>query len=385
MKYYVAGGAVRDLLLGRTLRDADYLFVGTEKEFIQRNPTARKTQSAPFCIYLLNGQEVTLLPPAQDALPDALRQNLLRRDLTINALLLSKEGVLHAHADAIRDLRDGVLRPASPSSVGDDPVRAFRIARFSASLPDFTVHEESIAQMRDAQSNGLLTAIAAEQVGKECLKACHAEQPGNFLLTLQEGDCLSPWFAELENAHAIPAGPAQYHSRSLLGHTARIMNATAALAAQHAAPIHERALGVWMALCHDLGKISTPPDMLPRHIGHEQRGVLPAMQLGQRLRLPARFIGAGQASSLLHMKGGMYKTLRAGTKVDMLARLHSAGLVRPFSLVAAADSGHEDLPDIMAADLERILDVHLPQQWKNKGVLSGNRLREMRCRALSRG
>ncbi|MDL2317245.1 HD domain-containing protein [Desulfovibrio sp. OttesenSCG-928-A18] len=384
MNYYVAGGAVRDMLLGRAFRDVDYLVVDSEQHFLQRNPAARKIQSVPAPIYLLHGQEYTVLDPAGQGPEAMLHQDLLRRDFTINALLLSESGILRAHRHSFADLREKRLRPASATALADDPVRIFRAARFAAMLPDFSVHEDVLVQMRAAAQLGSCAAIAAEQVGKECLKALACARPGNFLRLLQDTGCLGPWFAELEGADSIPAGPERYHSLSVFGHSARLMDSVARTALDDAAGERERCLAVWMALCHDLGKCATPGEMLPRHIGHEKRGISMARDLGLRLRLPRLYIRAGEEACALHMKGGIYPGLRPGTRVDLLMRLHGANpaFIRPFCRLAAADSGNAELPDIILRDYARILAVRLPRQWRDLGAESGRQLRELRCAAL---
>ena len=396
MNYYVAGGAIRDLLLGLPLRDVDYAFAATEEEFIQRNPAARKIQTVPCPVYLLDGQEFSPLF-RQDVMRD-----LSRRDFTFNALLLADNGVLRMHPDALEDLRERRIRPASPTALANDPVRAFRAARLAAKLPDFSLHGETLAQMRalaappntasagvpagqsppEGEARPFLDAIPAEQVGRELRKACLARKPGNFLRALRQGGCLVPWFTEFVRADSLPAGPSAYHDTSVFDHIADIMDATAEIARHHGGTEAERALSVWMALCHDLGKSETPGDILPHHYGHEERGAAMAERLGLRLRLPGIFVRAGKLASLLHMKAGRYASLRPGTRTDTLMRLHAAGLVAPLSWMAAADSARSDLPDVWQRDLERLLAVRLPEEWRGKGELSGARLRELRCMAL---
>lgn len=375
MMYYAAGGAVRDMLLGREMRDADYVFDAPEETFIQRNPSARKTQSACRRIYLLRGQEFTPLGENEDA----LHANLAERDLTVNSLLLSADGVLHTHPNALTDLRERILRPASRTAFADDPVRVFRTARFAAQFPDFYLHESCLDQMR-ALPESALAAVAAEQIGKECLKACAAERPGNFLRALRDGACFSPWLCEFVGADDVVAGPSAYHKGSVLEHTAEIMD-LAATGASTLAP-EERALAVWMALCHDIGKCATPVEILPHHYGHEETGAAMARSLGLRLRLPKRWIKAGELAARLHMKGGRYASLRPGTKVDLLMQAHSARLFRPFIHLVAADAKESELPERMDRDRELILSVPLPPEWRGKHEASGSRLRELRCLAL---
>lgn len=395
MRFYTAGGAVRDILLGNPMRDADFVFTGPVEEFILRNPAARKTKEYPHPIYLLDGQEYAPLNPRL-SLREALTEDLKRRDFTVNALLLADDGVLHAHPSALADLRTRVIRPASGTSLRDDPVRAFRAARFSACMPGFRLHAETVTQMRrlgganrddapPAPKNGGLPAIAAEQAGNELRKACLGAAPGHFLRALHQGNCLTPWFTEFAFAAAIPAAPPRFHDTNVLEHTARIMDDCARICKKDGLAGRDRALAVWMALCHDIGKTATPADMLPRHHGHDIAGEALARRLGERLRLPALFIRAGVFAARLHMKAGLYNNLRPGTKVDLLMALHLTGLLGPFSRMAAADCGFFDLPRLMERDRMRILEASLPVAWRNRGKESGNRLRELRAMRLADG
>lgn len=384
---YAAGGAVRDLLLGRRRRDVDYVCINGQKNFIQRNPGARKIENGISTHYLLNGQEFSFLAPVPGREKTALAADLLRRDFTINALLLSPHGVIHAHPSAFADLGRGIIRPASPSALFEDPVRVFRAARFSAEFPDFSLHEDCLEQMRSVARRGLLDSIAAEQVGKECLKACGAVNPGNFLRILRDTGCLAPWFAEFARGGSLPAGPPAFHDGTVLEHTAEVMDRTAAIRAEYGPGQvgHSASLAAWMALCHDLGKCATAPEVLPRHLGHENRGAGMAYLLGKRLRLSNQYCKAGQLASELHMKAGRYADLRPGTRVDLLIRLHGASMALPFFILVAADSAQSHLPGLMGAELDRILAVKLPSQWRNKGKASGEYLRQMRCKAITAG
>lgn len=382
MRLYAAGGIIRDLLLGRTVQDADFVFDLPEDEFLQRNPDARKTKSGPFPVYFLGGQEYTPLnPPALQEKTSLSPQkaNLLGRDFTINALLLSDCGILYTLPNTLADLRAGIIRPASDASLAHDPVRAYRAARFYAVLSGFSLHEETVSAMRTLREADLQT-IAAEQVAKETLKALAGCRPGNFLRGLALGQCLLPWFVEYAEADAVVAGPPGRHSGSVLEHTAEVMDTVAQEAG--ALGVKERSLAVWMALCHDIGKTATPKEVLPRHLGHEERGVAMAQSLGLRLKMPMRYVRAGMLAAGKHMTGGRYAELRPGTRVDLLTLLHAADMVRPFSLLCAADTQNSRLPDLIHQDLARILAVRLPENWRNCGEQSGRQLRELRCAAL---
>ncbi len=365
------------MLLGRPSRDMDVTFSCSEEDFIQRNPEARKVRAKPLSIFILNNLEFTPLRGR------TIQEDLASRDFTVNALALTHEGIIIAHKLGISDLRERQIRPAGPQSIAKDPIRAFRAARMAAQFSDFAVTGEAIAQMR-ALSPSALNKIAPEQVGKEMQKALASEKPGNFLRVLEEAGCLAPWFAELANANEIPAGPAQYHAHSVLGHIAEVMDKTAQAARTKGLADQERSLAVWMALCHDLGKTQTAIEDLPRHHGHDKRGVIPAAALGIRLSLSNRHIRAGEIAASEHMRAARYRQARPGTKVDLLEKLHKTSLLRPFFTMVETDSSQQGLLEEAELHLKIILSVSLPQSYRNIGEKSGRYLREMRCEALSR-
>jgi tRNA nucleotidyltransferase (CCA-adding enzyme) len=140
-----------------------------------------------------------------------------------------------------------------------------------------------------------------------------------------------------------------------------------------------------MALCHDLGKTTTPRETWPRHLGHDTRGEDMALELGARLRLPGKFIRAGALACRLHMKAGRYMAMRPGSRVDLLDRLWREGLFDAMFSLAAAD--HQDGAALRLQtarrDLDAMLAVHLPESLQNLGAASGERLRLLRCLALA--
>lgn len=362
MQWYLVGGAVRDLLLGRAPRERDMAFAGEAQDFLRIHPEARKAGRGAE-VYLLNGVECA-------PLRGGLEADLRARDLTINALALDERGRLFAHPQALEDLAAGTLRPASPTAFAQDPARVFRAARFAASFPEFTLHAETLAQARAARD--LLPRLPAERVGNEVRKALRAERPSRFVRTLHQAGVLSPWLVELEGADAIPAGPRAWHKDSVLEHAAAVMDAAAG-----------DELAVWMALCHDLGKTTTPVHALPRHYGHEARGAVLARAMGRRLALPGRHIRAGVLAALLHMKGGRFHRLRPGTRRDLLHAVHAAGLDASFWKMVDADTG-ENISAEALQSLRVMLAVRLPPQWRDRGADSGRRLRALQCQALAR-
>ncbi|MDL2285242.1 hypothetical protein LJB93_00685 [Desulfovibrio sp. OttesenSCG-928-F07] len=384
MKYYLAGGAVRSLLLGELPHDLDFVFSGSGQDFLALNPSARKL--GENAIYELNNCEYAPLGPS-------IKNNLQERDFTINSFLLENNGILHMHPNALSDLRSCTIAPASDTSLQDDPLRIFRAARFCASYPEFTPSTECLQSMRSAAKTTAFTLIAAERVGRECLKALQGQKPGNFLRILEQGNALEYWFEELAGSGQIPAGPPQYHNSDVLEHIARIMDGSSkeldnwaksenTLTEEAIAEL--RTVTVWMSLCHDLGKVSTPSEILPHHYLHEVRGMQAALDLADRLRLSSRLRAAGLLSAKLHMKAGIYSKLRPSTRVDLLMEAHTRDLIIPLFLVAQADSGLSGLLNTAMAELKHILKIKLPPKWENKGKDSGRQLREMRCNALAR-
>lgn len=365
MQIYLVGGGVRDLLLGRAVRDKDYLVTNATKEqFKTTFPHAQEVGKA-FPVFLIDGKEY--------AFPrgESLEADLLARDLTINAMALDQQGELVCHPLAIDDLGGRILRPASNTALLQDPLRVFRAARFYALLPEFSPHRELLEAMQNCAATEAFKTIAADRVGQETRKALDATKPGNYLRLLDKAKCLRPWFRELDRASDIPAGPAPHHHTSVLGHTAEIMDKVA-----------QDPLCVWMALCHDLGKCATPEEEWPRHIGHEAAGERLAEQLGTRLRLPIKYIKAGQKAALLHMKAGRYAELRPGTRVDLLMEAHLARIMEPLFKLAAADQ-NENHAKQANAELKTILKVTLPEKDRNLGAASGEKLRQLRAQAIA--
>ncbi|WP_147821486.1 HD domain-containing protein [Salidesulfovibrio onnuriiensis] len=365
MQIYLVGGGVRDLLLGRAVRDKDYLVTNATKEqFKTTFPEAQEVGKA-FPVFLIQGKEYAF-PRGKN-----LEADLLARDLTINAMALGQQGELTCHPQAMDDLSNRVLRPTSGTALLEDPLRVFRAARFYALLPEFSPHPELLEAMEKLSDSEAIRDIASDRVGQETRKALGTPKPGNFLRLLDRADCLRPWFRELAEASAIPAGPPPHHHTNVLEHTAEIMDKVAG-----------DPLCAWMALCHDLGKCATPKEEWPRHIGHESTGARLAEQLGTRLRLPLKYIKAGQKAALLHMKAGRYAELRPGTRVDLLMEAHLARITEPLFKLAAADQGTDHSPQARA-ELATILMVSLPEKDRNLGAASGERLRLLRAQSIA--
>jgi tRNA nucleotidyltransferase (CCA-adding enzyme) len=367
MKCYLVGGAVRDELLGRPVQDRDIVVLDANEEtFMHRFPGAIKV-GGRACVYIVNGVEYTLSPAR------SIREDLGTRDLTINALARDDTGLIIAHPRALNDLHEGVLRPVALENFLEDPLRAVRAARFAAWFPEFAVHPDLVQAMERIGRDNLLASVAAERVGSEVLKAGRGPRPGRFLDLLARTGLLDPWFEELKPAGTVPAGPAPFHTGSLLAHIAAVMDRLA-----------PDPMLVWMALCHDLGKAGTDPAQWPRHHHHEHIGAPMAETMGKRLRLSSKHIRMGVLAARYHMIAGMYHTLRPGTRVDLMDGLSrdEATVTALFRLVRA--DGGEDHLNRALRDLATIKAVRLPEKYRNQGPRSGEMLRLLRCQAVKK-
>nr|WP_321514336.1 tRNA nucleotidyltransferase [uncultured Pseudodesulfovibrio sp.] len=366
MQIYLAGGAVRDLLLGRTIHDRDYLVMNaTREEFMKSFPAANEVGLA-FPVFILDRTEFSF-PRAE-----TLSEELKSRDLTVNAQLLDEDGKLICHPQGLGDLHDRVLRPASEQAFHIDPLRVFRAARFWAQLPEFTPHAELKEAMRSVAADGLLDSLAPDRIGQEVYKVLSAPAPGNFLRLLSETDCLSPWFEELRNASAITAGPPPYHDTHVLEHICRTMDSLAG-----------DPTAVWMGLCHDLGKTLTSKEKLPSHHGHDHAGIPLAEKLAQKVRLSNRLKMAGMKAAQWHMIAAQYDELRSGTQVDLLMDTYLSNVLDPLFELVRVDQD-KDFRNRARRNLTTILDVKLKPEDRNLGAKSGERLRVLRAQAIAR-
>jgi tRNA nucleotidyltransferase (CCA-adding enzyme) len=364
LRIYLVGGAVRDELLGRPVRDRDYVVIGGDEEgFLRCFPEARKV-GRKKSVYYLDGDEYTI-SPAQ-----SIEEDLFTRDLTINALARDEQGRVIAHPEALNHLEEKILYPVSRANFFADPARVFRAARFGACFPDFSVHPDLMALMREVADQGACRTLSAERVGHELHKSLFCPAPCRFVCLCRQAGALTDWFKELDRGASIPAGPFPYHDETVLEHLCQVMDRLAG------DPVL-----VWMGLCHDLGKTVTPSSLWPAHHGHDKAGVRIARDLGTRLRLPAAMIRAGMAAARWHMVLAMYPTLRPGTRVDLLTGVESSELLGRLCALVVADGG-EDVAELVFRDFGIIHDVHLPPSWQGLGPRSGERLRTLRAQAL---
>lgn len=291
MKIYLVGGAVRDTLLDIPVLDRDWVVVGATPEELLAIGYQQVGKDFPVFLHPDTHEEYALARTERKsghgytgfifcAAPDVmLEEDLLRRDLTINAIARSSEGVLIDPYQGMADLQAHVLRHVS-DAFAEDPLRVLRVARFAARFAHlgFSIAEETLELMRHMAHNGELAALTAERVWQETEKALQSQHPQVYFQVLRDCEALVVLFPEINVLFGVPAS-AKWHPEIDTGvHTMM----TLAIAAQLSPAVEVR----FSALCHDLGKGLTPQKCWPHHHGHGLVGVRLVEKLCQRLRIP---------------------------------------------------------------------------------------------------
>ena len=294
MKIYQVGGAVRDALLGLPVHDRDWLVVGGTPEAMVAQGFTPVGRDFPVFLHPQTHEEYALARTERKSghgyqgftvytSPDVtLEEDLARRDLTINAIAApadwtGAEGIFDPY-HGVADLQAKVLRHVT-EAFAEDPVRILRVARFAARFTDFSVAPETMALMQAMVQAGEVAHLVPERVWQEISRGLMQAQPERMFAVLRACGALAVLLPELDRLWGVPQR-ADYHPEVDTGlHTMLVLGQ----AVQQQAPLAVR----WACLVHDLGKGTTPADVLPRHIGHEQRGAKLVRQVCQRLRVPS--------------------------------------------------------------------------------------------------
>ncbi len=293
MQIYMVGGAVRDKLLGRPVNDHDWVVVGATPEQMLALGYLPVGRDFPVFLHPETREEYALARTerksgrgyrgfvVQSSPGVTLEEDLARRDLTINAIAVGADpSSATGHFDPYggeRDLQDRVLRHVT-DSFREDPVRILRVARFAARFTDFTVAPETMQLMREMVAHGEADHLVAERVWQELARGLMEERPSRMFDVLRECGALKVVLPEVDRLWGVPQRP-EYHPEVDTGvHLMMVLD----MAARLATTLTVR----FACLVHDLGKGTTPADMLPRHIGHEQRSAKLLKGLCERLRVP---------------------------------------------------------------------------------------------------
>ena len=326
MQVYLVGGAVRDQLLGHPYHEKDYVVVGATPEQMLAQGYQPVGKDFPVFLHPETKDEYALARTERKSghgyhgfefYTDAavtLEQDLIRRDLTINAIAKDDDGNLYDPYDGQKDLDQRILRHVSSAFV-EDPLRVLRIARFAARYKSlgFKVADETLALMKELAESGELEALTPERVWKETSRALMEDHADEYFEVLRACGALKVLFPEIDALYGIPQRP-EYHPEIDCGiHT--MMSLQQACRANYSLDVR------FAVLVHDLGKALTPADELPRHIMHEERGIKPVNVVCDRLRVPTNTKQLALAVCKEHLKCHQALTLKPGTLWRLLQRL----------------------------------------------------------------
>jgi tRNA nucleotidyltransferase (CCA-adding enzyme) len=399
MEIYLVGGAVRDELLGRPVRERDWVVVGATPEDMEARGFRPVGKDFPVFLHPQTGEEYALARTERKtgrgyrgfrvyASPEVtLEQDLARRDLTINAMARDQSGRLIDPYDGSRDLVERCLRHVSAAFV-EDPVRILRVARFAALLAGdgFRVADETVGLMRNMVTSGEVDALVPERVWQETLRALESDRPDVFIDTLRTCGALARIYPELDALFGVPQ-PARWHPEVDTGvHLLMVMREAARLTPSPRVR--------FAAMVHDLGKGVTPKAQLPSHPGHEREGARMVVDLAARLKIPNDFRDLGAITARYHGVAHRAFELRPGTILRLLERLD--GFRRPdrfreFLIACEADMrGRAGLSAIAYPQAEFLdgalaaaRNVATPAGEGLTGEQIGQRLKEARLRVFA--
>jgi tRNA nucleotidyltransferase (CCA-adding enzyme) len=381
MQIYMVGGAVRDALLGLPVSDHDWVVVGATPEQMAAQGYVPVGKDFPVFLHPQTKQEHALARTERKTArgykgfaihtsPEVtLEEDLARRDLTINAIAVPAEhcqpdgGFDAAHLidpfGGRRDIEQKIFRHVTPA-FREDPVRILRVARLSARFTDFTVAPETMELMRQMVDDGEVDHLVAERVWQELSRGLMEQQPSRMFELLRECGALRRLLPEVDRLWGVPQRP-EYHPEVDTGvHLMMVLD----MAARLKAPLTVR----YACLGHDLGKGTTAPDLLPRHIGHEERSVRLLKGLGERLRVPLDCRELADVVAREHGNIHRSATLGPAALLRLLERCDAIRKPQRFAEVLLACEcdargrlGLEDQPYPQAARLHGVLDTVLAQ------------------------
>ncbi|KXZ74012.1 Multifunctional CCA protein [Acinetobacter venetianus] len=326
MQVYLVGGAVRDHLLGHPYHEKDYVVVGATPEQLLAEGYQPVGKDFPVFLHPKTKEEYALARTERKSgvgyhgfqfFTDTtvkLEEDLIRRDLTINAMAMDENGTVYDPYGGQQDLERKILRHVSDAFI-EDPLRVLRVARFAARYATygFKIADETIQLMKNVAKIGELDALTPERVWKETSRALMEDQADVYFQTLKECDALKILFPEIDALFGVPQRP-EYHPEIDCGiHT--LMALKEACKANYALEVR------FAVLVHDLGKALTPVDELPRHIMHEERGLKPVTDVCDRLKVPTLLKNLALIVCKEHLKCHQAKNLKPGTLWRLLQRL----------------------------------------------------------------
>lgn len=346
MKTYLVGGAVRDELLGFPFQERDWVVVGATSEHMLKAGYQQVGKDFPVFLHPQTKEEYALARTerkqgtgytgfAVHADPSvSLEDDLMRRDLTINAMAKSSSGDIIDPYGGQSDLTLRVLRHVSAAFV-EDPLRVLRVARFAARYAHlgFIVAPETLALMSQIVAADELQTLSPERVWRETEQALASTSPVVFFDVLRECGALAVLFPEVDALFGVPQTVSSHPEIDTGIHSFMVLEQAARLSADSAVR--------YAALVHDVGKGLTPSEDLPRHPGHEARSIPLLRQLQQRLKVPNRHADLAECVAKWHTCLHGLSNQTAEKILDMLTALgvfRQGSVLDLFLLCCEADS-----------------------------------------------
>jgi tRNA nucleotidyltransferase (CCA-adding enzyme) len=400
MKIYLVGGAVRDTLLNRPVQERDWVVIGETPESMLKQGFRPVGRDFPVFLHPETHEEYALARTerktshgytgfAVHADPEVtLEQDLIRRDLTINAMAMTPEGELIDPYHGQRDLEQRIFRHVSPAFT-EDPVRLLRVARFAARYGHlgFKLADETRTLLASMVTAGEVDYLVPERVWAELVKALNEQMPSAFFYALKDCGALAKIFPEIDALFGVPQ-PAQYHPEIDTG-------VHCLMALDMAARLSNNPEVRFAALVHDLGKALSLKETLPSHHGHESAGLPVLEKLCARLRVPTVYKALAAHVMEYHTHCHKAMELRPGTLTDFLTTL---GVHKPqhklneFLLACEADARgrtgfeHRDYPQAerirAAAKAIAEVDISSALTGELQGALIGEAIRRLRIKAV---
>ncbi|AQZ82526.1 multifunctional CCA addition/repair protein [Acinetobacter sp. KB005] len=326
MQVYLVGGAVRDSLLGHPYQEKDYVVVGATPEHMLAQGFQPVGKDFPVFLHPKTKEEYALARTERKSgkgyhgfqfftdTTVSLEEDLIRRDLTINAIAMDQDGKIYDPYGGQTDLENKTLRHVS-EAFAEDPLRVLRVARFAARYSPYGFHiaSETLQLMQTMAESGELDALTPERVWKETSRALLEDHADIYFQTLRDCGALKHLFPEIDALFGVPQRP-EYHPEVDCGiHT--LMSLQQACKSNYSLDVR------FAVLVHDLGKALTPVNELPRHIMHEERGVKPVTELCERLKVPTQTRQLALSVCKEHLKCHQIMSLKPGTVWRLLQRL----------------------------------------------------------------
>lgn len=399
MNIYLVGGAVRDQLLGLPVKERDWVVVGANPEAMISAGYQQVGKSFPVFLHPKSKEEHALARTEKKTGPGytgfdvyagedvTLEEDLLRRDLTINAIAEMPDGSLVDPYGGAADIEAKTIRHVS-DAFREDPLRVLRVARFAARFKHlgFSVAPETMELMRLITKSGELNSLTPERVWVETEKALQTDNPDYYFELLRNCDALSVLFPEIDCLFGVPQPP-RWHPEIDTGiHTL--------LTLQQAALLSSDPVTRFAALTHDLGKGATPEAEWPTHHGHESRSAHLIKELCERLAIPNRYRELAAHVAKEHLRVHRALELRPATALNVLETVDAFRKPERFAqllLACEADmrgrTGLETLPYPAADYLREIHSVtaaisanNVEAEYQGKAI--GERIRSLRTLAI---